>query len=111
MKIDVETEIRTILNRASRENETNTPDFILAEYMMEALGAFERAVKAREKWYGRVPASYGSGPVPTLEPVKPVKPWTPKCVPAAQPDWCKTHDRSVWACLKLYAEMGVLGAE
>jgi hypothetical protein len=39
----------------SQENESNTPDFILAEYLLRSLQAFNVAVVHREKWYGRAP--------------------------------------------------------
>lgn len=42
-----------LINSYSKENGSNTPDFILAEYMSNCLDAFDKAVEAREKWYGR----------------------------------------------------------
>lgn len=50
---ELKKEIETILNKASRENESNTPDFILAEYMMQCLNAAENLINNRESWYGR----------------------------------------------------------
>jgi hypothetical protein len=51
-----ETEFRKALedtiNRFSRENGSNTPDFILADYLAACLLAFDEASRAREKWYG-----------------------------------------------------------
>jgi hypothetical protein len=44
-------ELQALLNKYSRENFSNTPDFILAEYMMRSLSAFESATRARETWY------------------------------------------------------------
>ena len=41
-----------VVNRFSRENASNTPDYILAEFMDATLAAFEKASRAREKWYG-----------------------------------------------------------
>ena len=41
------------INSVSRENVSNTPDFILAEFLAAALVAFENASLAREKWYGK----------------------------------------------------------
>lgn len=46
-------EICAAINRCSRENASNTPDFILAEYLMSCLEAFESASMRREDWYGR----------------------------------------------------------
>lgn len=44
-------EIETVLNRYCKENDSNTPDFILATYLMDCLKAFNNAVSSREKWY------------------------------------------------------------
>ncbi len=46
--------IRFAINSVSRESASNTPDFILAEYMLACLEAFEKASNARESWYGKV---------------------------------------------------------
>jgi hypothetical protein len=46
-------EIEQILNRYSAENGCNTPDFILADYLMGCLHTFNIAVLKRESWYGR----------------------------------------------------------
>lgn len=53
--MDLEKEIAATLNRASAENESNTPDYILAQYLMGCLAAFNTAVQQRENWYGRDP--------------------------------------------------------
>ena len=44
-----------ILNHASRENRSGTPDFILAGFMLGCLNVFEAAVSWREGWRGRTP--------------------------------------------------------
>lgn len=46
-------ELEALLNRHSIENDSNTPDFILAEYVRQCLASWNLAVAAREKWYGR----------------------------------------------------------
>lgn len=46
-------EIEQAINKNSLENESDTPDFILAEYLTDCLHAFDKAVNRREKWYGR----------------------------------------------------------
>lgn len=46
-------EIEQAINRCSAENGSNTPDFILAEYLTDCLAAWDKAVAAREKWWGR----------------------------------------------------------
>jgi hypothetical protein len=48
---DFRRELESLLNRHSRENGCNTPDFILAEYLYCCLTAFDRAVIRREQWY------------------------------------------------------------
>jgi hypothetical protein len=48
-------EIEQAINKHSAENGSNTPDFILAQYLVDILGAYDKAVTAREKWYGREP--------------------------------------------------------
>lgn len=52
-KLPLEKAIERLCNCYCLENESNTPDFILAEYIIAALQAYNRAVNAREKWYGR----------------------------------------------------------
>jgi hypothetical protein len=44
-------EVQAALNRHSRENNSNTPDFILAQFLRDALAAYEAAVNARDNWY------------------------------------------------------------
>ena len=47
-------DLEALLNRHSRENESNTPDFILADYLTGCLRAFDSAVRMRADWYGRM---------------------------------------------------------
>lgn len=54
-----EKELTALLNRYSMENASNTPDFILAQYLRAALLAFDTAVQQRETWYGRDPRPSG----------------------------------------------------
>jgi hypothetical protein len=46
-------DLRALLNMHSAENASNTPDFILAEYLMACLSAFDTASRHRERWYGK----------------------------------------------------------
>ena len=46
-------ELTTLINRYSQENASNTPDFILAQYLEGCLTVFTAAVHQRETWYGR----------------------------------------------------------
>ncbi len=41
------------INTTSQENASDTPDFILAQYLLGCLASWNGAVKARERWYGR----------------------------------------------------------
>lgn len=52
-RASLEMRLRELLNTYSQENASDTPDFILAEYLMGCLDSFNQAVRAREKWYGR----------------------------------------------------------
>ena len=48
-------ELESALNRCSMENSSNTPDWILAQFLVGCLDAFDAGVRARETWYGRDP--------------------------------------------------------
>ena len=50
---DFTTELRCLINRHSMENVSDTPDFILANYLHNCLGAFEEALMARHDWYDK----------------------------------------------------------
>ncbi len=50
---ELEQEIAAALNRHSAENASDTPDFILAQFLLGCLAAWNQSVKARETWYGR----------------------------------------------------------
>ena len=41
------------INRSNAERGSNTPDFILAEYLESCLRAFDRAIQHRDRWYAR----------------------------------------------------------
>lgn len=45
-------DLEELVNRHSMENTSNTPDYVLAQYLSESLRAFDRAVMARDLWYG-----------------------------------------------------------
>lgn len=46
-------DIEQSINKHSIENGSDTPDFILAEYLTDCLRAFDKATIRREEWYGR----------------------------------------------------------
>jgi len=45
-------ELRELINKHSKENDSNTPDFILARYLCDCLQVFGNAALARSNWYG-----------------------------------------------------------
>lgn len=49
---DLAQEIAKVLNRASAENGSDTPDFVLAGFLLQCLHAFDGAMAARKQWYG-----------------------------------------------------------
>lgn len=54
-RMTFEHEIEAAINRHSQENASNTPDFILAQYLLACLAAWNTAVQQRENWHGRDP--------------------------------------------------------
>ena len=44
-------ELTDLLNRHSKENESDTPDFMLAEYLIMCLNAYEVTLNDRRDWY------------------------------------------------------------
>lgn len=46
-------DLESLINRHAIESGSDTPDFILAEYLLGCLAAWNTATTAREKWYGR----------------------------------------------------------
>lgn len=48
-----EQELAALINRYSEEHGSDTPDFILARYLVLCLTTFASTVEARERWYGR----------------------------------------------------------
>lgn len=52
--------IEQAVNSVSAENGSDTPDFILAEYLCDCLKAFDKASNARSKWHGYIPLHAGN---------------------------------------------------
>lgn len=48
-------ELEALINSHSIENESNTPDFILAQYIAGCLKAWNFATQARDAWFNFVP--------------------------------------------------------
>ncbi len=51
-KNGLEKKLADLINVECRENDSNTPDFLLAEFMMNCLDAFELISNKREVWFG-----------------------------------------------------------
>ena len=49
---DFEHELMVLINSRCMENESDTPDFLLARFIQECLDSFNAAVKARDKRHG-----------------------------------------------------------
>lgn len=45
--------LKDLLNEYSAENGSDTPDYVLADYLSFCLINFDMAIKKREKWHGR----------------------------------------------------------
>lgn len=52
-RVAFEKELEQLINKYSQEMGSNTPDFLLAKYLIGCLNTFESAVNCRENWYGR----------------------------------------------------------
>jgi len=46
-------ELEQLINKYSLENDSDTPDFILATFLAECLDSFNVAVHNRNAWYKR----------------------------------------------------------
>lgn len=53
MNSKFEEELQLLINKYSKENDSNTPDFILAKYLNATLNNFNIIINDREKWYGK----------------------------------------------------------
>ena len=51
-------ELSDLINKYSQEGNSNTPDFILAEYLMDCLRSYNIAITARDNWYDFQPNKY-----------------------------------------------------
>lgn len=60
-KEEFEKDLKQLINHYSIENGSNTPDFILCEYLMGCLETYNKTIESREKWYGRDPKPTETG--------------------------------------------------
>ena len=69
---DFQKELEELINSHSIENRSDTPDFILAEYLSLCLQASDIIIKKRDKWYGINPyPGWGKAEQPTGKVGKP----------------------------------------
>lgn len=59
---DLRKQIEKAINSECAENGSDTPDFILAEFLTDCLAAFDKALVVREKWYAREVGGWNSSP-------------------------------------------------
>ena len=50
--MSLRSELETTINQFSAENVSNTPDYILAEYLMGCLDVFDKAINERDRHHG-----------------------------------------------------------
>lgn len=50
-----EEELRCLINRKSIDSQSNTPDYILANYLLNCLYNYTQTVQSRDKWFGFEP--------------------------------------------------------
>jgi hypothetical protein len=55
MESQFQKDLAELINKYSKENDSDTPDFILARYLNAVLDNFNAAILDREEWYGRTP--------------------------------------------------------
>lgn len=60
-------DLASLLNRYSAENGSNTPDHLLADYLLGCLQVYNATLQERARWYGRMDVpGHGSVPYPEL---------------------------------------------
>jgi hypothetical protein len=57
----LERDLAAVLHRYSQENGSNTPDFLLAEYLLACLATWNTYVVKRDKWHGTLQSIPGIG--------------------------------------------------
>jgi hypothetical protein len=47
-----ENELTCLINKHKQESKSNTPDFILADYILSVLECYNNTVSKRDDWFG-----------------------------------------------------------
>ena len=50
-KTTFRTDLEALINKHNMESGSNTPDFILTDYIIDCLYSYDRAVTRRTKWF------------------------------------------------------------
>jgi hypothetical protein len=48
---EFEKDLAILINKHSIENKSDTPDFVLARYLVKCLQSYESAILKRDEWY------------------------------------------------------------
>lgn len=92
--MSLEKELAAAINRVSAENGSNTPDWILGEFLANVVAAWDSAINRRESYYGvkmepcggqSEPVSPVPGVLPTLNDWQPIE-TAPKVTPIMDGD-------------------------
>jgi hypothetical protein len=49
--IDFKSELEILINKHSQENKSDTPDFILRDYILRCLTTWKLTIRERDRWY------------------------------------------------------------
>ena len=60
--------LQNLINTHNRENESDTPDYILADFLGVCLNGFDEAVRRRRAWYGADQPGVPEDPPPAFAP-------------------------------------------
>ena len=52
---DFKKELIHLLNKYSKESDSDTPDYMLAQYIINCLAALTQVTRVRDKWHGFKP--------------------------------------------------------
>jgi hypothetical protein len=66
---DFRDKLECLINCENMERGSDTPDFVLADYLSDCLVAFDRAVSARGRWYNEYTAPCDPSGSPICEPL------------------------------------------
>lgn len=64
-KKDFQHDLEKLINCHSKENTSNTPDWVIASYLVMCLDVFNNCINLRERYYGR---QLIEQPIPTMKP-------------------------------------------